>query len=234
MALAALRGPRSRIRSARRATTRTWAPSSRTARRWRRSSRTSARRFCTSCRGASASDESKVFELQDEGRLLPLPRGVLDGGDRAKVSGLADEAYAEATKIARDETLEGRWRLAKSFSRIALNYSVFHFEIQNTPQEACAAKQARRRLRRARHAQRGELQGLHTHTQLLRDNLTPADVRHQRRRRGRRGRQLIGRASERGGGCDRRGRGARRVSVLGRVEEMTTRARERAPPTSST
>ena len=55
-----------------------------------------------------------------------------------------DEAYAEATKIARDETPEkGLPPTHPIRLGLALNYSVFHFEIQNKPQEACAlAKQA--------------------------------------------------------------------------------------------
>ena len=92
----------------------------------------------------SASDESKVFYYKMKGDYYRYLAEFLTGDDRAKVSGLADEAYAEATKIARDETPEkGLPPTHPIRLGLALNYSVFHFEIQNKPQEACAlAKQA--------------------------------------------------------------------------------------------
>ena len=52
------------------------------------------------------------------------------------MSGLADEAYAEATKIARDGP-EKACPDAPIRLGLALSYP-FHFEIQNKPQEACA------------------------------------------------------------------------------------------------
>ena len=92
----------------------------------------------------SASDESKVFYYKMKGDYYRYLAEFLTGDDRAKVSGLADEAYAEATKIARDETPEkGLPPTHPIRLGLALNYSVFHFEIQNKPTEACAlAKQA--------------------------------------------------------------------------------------------
>ena len=90
------------------------------------------------------SDESKVFYYKMKGDYYRYLAEFLQGDDRARVSGSADEAYAEATKIACAESAEkGLPPTHPIRLGLALNYSVFHFEIQNKPQEACAlAKQA--------------------------------------------------------------------------------------------
>ena len=90
------------------------------------------------------SDESKVFYYKMKGDYYRYLAEFLQGEDRARVSGSADEAYAEATKIACAESAEkGLPPTHPIRLGLALNYSVFHFEIQNKPQEACAlAKQA--------------------------------------------------------------------------------------------
>jgi len=75
----------------------------------------------------SASDESKVFYYKMKGDYYRYLAEFLTGDDRAKVSGLADEAYAEATKIARDETPEkGLPPTHPIRLGLALNFSVFY------------------------------------------------------------------------------------------------------------
>ena len=91
-----------------------------------------------------ASDESKVFYYKMKGDYYRYLAEFLRNDERAKATGAADEAYAEATGVAcassADKGLPPTHPIRLG---LALNFSVFHFEIQNKPQEACAlAKQA--------------------------------------------------------------------------------------------
>jgi len=93
----------------------------------------------------SASDESKVFYFKMKGDYYRYLAEFLQQEDRSKVSGQANDAYAEATKIACNNSTPDSGLPPTHPIRLglALNYSVFHFEIQNKPTEACAlAKQA--------------------------------------------------------------------------------------------
>uniref|UniRef100_A0A7S0S6X0 14-3-3 domain-containing protein n=1 Tax=Mantoniella antarctica TaxID=81844 RepID=A0A7S0S6X0_9CHLO len=91
-----------------------------------------------------ASDESKVFYYKMKGDYYRYLAEFLQQDNRSKVAGQANEAYEEATKIACNDAPEkGLPPTHPIRLGLALNYSVFHFEIQNKPQEACAlAKQA--------------------------------------------------------------------------------------------
>ena len=123
-----------------------------------------------------ASDESKVFYYKMKGDYYRYLAEFLQGDDRARVSGSADEAYAEATKIARAPSRRGEGSAPTHPIRLglALNYSVFHFGDSEQAAGGVRAREAgvRRRHRRARHPQRGVLQGFTLIMQLLRDNLT--------------------------------------------------------------
>ena len=91
-----------------------------------------------------ASDESKVFYYKMKGDYYRYLAEFLQNDERAKVTGAAERAYAEATSVAcASEPEKGLLPTHPIRLGLALNYSVFHFEIQNKPQEACAlAKQA--------------------------------------------------------------------------------------------
>jgi 14-3-3 protein epsilon len=91
-----------------------------------------------------ASDESKVFYYKMKGDYYRYLAEFLQNDERAKVTGAAERAYAEATSVAcASEPEKGLPPTHPIRLGLALNYSVFHFEIQNKPQEACAlAKQA--------------------------------------------------------------------------------------------
>ena len=92
----------------------------------------------------SASDESKVFYYKMKGDYYRYLAEFLQQEDRSKVAGQANDAYAEATKIACNSAPDAGLPPTHPIRLgLALNYSVFHFEIQNKPQQACAlAKQA--------------------------------------------------------------------------------------------
>ena len=82
------------------------------------------------------SDESKVFYYKMKGDYYRYLAEFLQGDDRAGVR-LGGEAYAEATKMRAQSAEKVCPRRIPSVG-LALNFSVFHFEIQNKPQEACA------------------------------------------------------------------------------------------------
>ena len=92
----------------------------------------------------AASDESKVFYHKMKGDYYRYLAEFLASDERARVAGLAAEAYEQASEIARDDAPDkGLPPTHPIRLGLALNYSVFHFEIQNKPQQACAlAKQA--------------------------------------------------------------------------------------------
>ena len=108
----------------------------------------------------------------DEGGLLPLPRRVRRGRDvKTGHADNADGAYNAATEAAKSSRADVHpIRLG-----LALNYSVFYYEVQGNPEEAKQDRPpgVRRRDRRARHARRGQSYKDSTLImQLLRDNLT--------------------------------------------------------------
>ncbi|OAF66393.1 hypothetical protein A3Q56_05875 [Intoshia linei] len=83
--------------------------------------------------------ESIVFYKKMKGDYYRYHAEVTEGEERQKISDLAEAAYTEATELAQNEM--------KSTNPIrlglALNFSVFYYEIKNNPTEACRiAKQA--------------------------------------------------------------------------------------------
>jgi 14-3-3 protein beta/theta/zeta len=83
--------------------------------------------------------ESKVFYLKMKGDYYRYLAEVAAGEDRAAVVESSQSAYSEAYEIAKANMQPTHpIRLG-----LALNYSVFHYEIQNSPDRACQlAKQA--------------------------------------------------------------------------------------------
>jgi 14-3-3 protein epsilon len=90
--------------------------------------------------GSAGSGESKVFYLKMKGDYYRYMAEFKSGDERQKKAGEdAMLAYTEATKIAEEElTPTHPIRLG-----LALNFSVFHYEVMNTPDQACSlAKKA--------------------------------------------------------------------------------------------
>jgi len=77
-------------------------------------------------------DESKVFYLKMKGDYYRYLAEVADGEERKATVEQSRTAYHEASKIADDLEATHPVRLG-----LALNYSVFHYEIQGNPDEAC-------------------------------------------------------------------------------------------------
>ena len=92
----------------------------------------------------STAGESKVFYYKMKGDYYRYLAEFLRNEKRAEATSAAETAYAEATGVAcASEPDKGLPPTHPIRLGLALNFSVFHFEIQNKPQEACAlAKQA--------------------------------------------------------------------------------------------
>merc|ERR1711997_838676 len=119
---------------------------------------------------SSTQSESKVFYLKMKGDYFRYLAEVAQGEDRASIMKNSQEAYADAFKIAESEMPPTHpIRLG-----LALNFSVFHYEILNNPEEACTLAKSAFDLAIA------ELDTLSEESykdstlimQLLRDNLT--------------------------------------------------------------
>jgi 14-3-3 protein beta/theta/zeta len=87
----------------------------------------------------SSNAESKVFYLKMKGDYYRYLAEVATGGDRDKIVGNSQQAYQEAFDISKAEMAPTHpIRLG-----LALNFSVFYYEILNSPERACQlAKQA--------------------------------------------------------------------------------------------
>ncbi|KAG5454099.1 hypothetical protein CRM22_005742 [Opisthorchis felineus] len=117
----------------------------------------------------ASSDESKVFYKKMEGDYYRYLSEVAGPEDRDRVVGSSLEAYEKAMEIAKQLHPTHPIRLG-----LALNFSVFHYEIKNAPSEACRLAQT------AFDDALAELDSLHEDSykdstlimQLLRDNLT--------------------------------------------------------------
>jgi 14-3-3 protein beta/theta/zeta len=83
--------------------------------------------------------ESKVFYLKMKGDYYRYLAEVATGDERKAIVADSQEAYQSAFEISKDEMAPTHpIRLG-----LALNFSVFHYEIQNAPDQACLlAKQA--------------------------------------------------------------------------------------------
>jgi len=83
--------------------------------------------------------ESAVFFLKMKGDYFRYLAEVADKADKVKVVDQADNAYKEAFKVS-EENLKSTNPIRLG---LALNYSVFHYEIRSEPSEACSlAKKA--------------------------------------------------------------------------------------------
>jgi 14-3-3 protein epsilon len=81
----------------------------------------------------AATGESKVFYLKMKGDYLRYLAEFMTDNARKEVADRANEAYQEATKVATSDLSPTQpIRLG-----LALNYSVFYYEIMNLPKEAC-------------------------------------------------------------------------------------------------
>lgn len=117
----------------------------------------------------AATPESEVFYLKMKGDYFRYMAECLTGDKNKKAGEKAHEAYKKATEKADGLASTHPIRLG-----LALNYSVFHYEILNSPEQACKLAKT------AFDAAIADLEGLDdeqykdsaTIMQLLRDNLT--------------------------------------------------------------
>ncbi|KAJ2505422.1 14-3-3 protein, partial [Coemansia sp. RSA 2049] len=77
--------------------------------------------------------ESRIFYFKMEGDYYRYLAEFLQTSDRENASKSAEEAYNEATKIA-TEKLPSTHPIRLG---LALNFSVFYYEIANSPEKAC-------------------------------------------------------------------------------------------------
>ena len=87
----------------------------------------------------STSGECKVFYYKMKGDYFRYIAEYTDGEGKSKAASNAKDAYDDATKVAAtDLVVTHPIRLG-----LALNFSVFHYEVLNNPEEACKmARQA--------------------------------------------------------------------------------------------
>ena len=149
---------------------------------------------------ASSSAEATIFYLKMKADYYRYLAEFAEGSSKKDHAGKADEAYKSATKTATGLAPTHPIRLG-----LALNYSVFLYEVQSKQEDACELAKAvrsprppratpprrapihalvragvRLRDRRARHARRGELQGLDPHHAAPARQPHPLDLRRQR------------------------------------------------------
>ncbi|KAJ2512737.1 14-3-3-like protein GF14 mu [Coemansia sp. RSA 1939] len=82
---------------------------------------------------SSEEPESRIFYFKMEGDYYRYLAEFLQTSDRENASKSAEEAYNEATKIA-TEKLPSTHPIRLG---LALNFSVFYYEIANSPEKAC-------------------------------------------------------------------------------------------------
>ncbi|KAI8081599.1 14-3-3 protein epsilon-like protein [Halteromyces radiatus] len=88
---------------------------------------------------AAQEDEAKVFYFKMKGDYYRYVAEYATGEDREKAATSANDAYKEATRIA-ESALASTHPIRLG---LALNFSVFYYEILNSPSRACQlAKQA--------------------------------------------------------------------------------------------
>lgn len=117
----------------------------------------------------AANAESEVFYLKMKGDYYRYMAECMVGDKHEKATKAAHDAYKKAYEKAESLATTNPIRLG-----LALNYSVFHYEILNSPEEACKLAKA------AFDSAIADLEGLEdeqykdsaTIMQLLRDNLT--------------------------------------------------------------
>lgn len=77
-------------------------------------------------------NEAKVFYMKMKGDYYRYLAEVAEGNARQDIVTSSQEAYDSASEIAKDLDATHPVRLG-----LALNYSVFHYEIQGSPDKAC-------------------------------------------------------------------------------------------------
>jgi len=118
----------------------------------------------------SPSGESKVFYVKMKADYYRYIAEFTDGDTKSKASDDAKEAYAEATKVAeKDLVVTHPIRLG-----LALNYSVFMYEVLNQPDEAIkmASKAFEDAIAELDNVTEDSYKDTTLIMQLLRDNLT--------------------------------------------------------------
>lgn len=78
--------------------------------------------------------ESKVFYLKMKGDYYRYIAEVTTGSDKKEVVDNSSQAYQDAYNVAKEE-MEPTHPIRLG---LALNYSVFHYEIENKPDKACS------------------------------------------------------------------------------------------------
>lgn len=113
--------------------------------------------------------ESKVFYLKMKGDYYRYIAEYVTGEEHKKVSEGAHQSYNGATECANELKTTHPIRLG-----LALNYSVFHYEVMNDPSKACnLAKQAfDDAIADIEHIEEDQYKDATTIMQLIRDNLT--------------------------------------------------------------
>ncbi|KAF8571774.1 hypothetical protein P879_03899 [Paragonimus westermani] len=117
----------------------------------------------------AVSNESKVFYRKMEGDYYRYLAEVAGAEDRERVVASSQDAYEKAMLIAKELHSAHPIRLG-----LALNFSVFHYEIKNSPQEACilAEKAFDEAMTGLDDLQEDSYKDSTLIMQLLRDNLT--------------------------------------------------------------
>jgi 14-3-3 protein epsilon len=119
---------------------------------------------------ATTNSEGKVFYLKMKGDYYRYSCEYTSGDAHAKASQAALAAYKAASDVANAELkTTNPIRLG-----LALNFSVFHYEVMNDPQKACQlAKQAfDEAIADIEHLEEDQYKDSTTIMQLIRDNLT--------------------------------------------------------------
>ncbi|CAH8656339.1 unnamed protein product [Dicrocoelium dendriticum] len=116
------------------------------------------------------SDDGLVFYYKMKGDYLRYRTEVQDGPKRNESAAAAHQAYKDATEKA-EATLSVTHPIRLG---LALNYSVFYYEILNSPNEACELAQSAfdKAINRLDQIQGESYQDSTLIMQLLRDNLT--------------------------------------------------------------
>jgi len=122
----------------------------------------------------ATAEESKVFYHKMKGDYFRYKAEFTAEDKRKEASQHSLEAYQKALEIAEAQLpTTNPIRLG-----LALNFSVFYFEILNEPQKACDL--AKKSLRRGHHQTRrpdgGQLQGQHCHHATTQGQLDPLDL----------------------------------------------------------
>merc|ERR1711939_804484 len=117
--------------------------------------------------------EAKVFYHKMKGDYYRYIAEFTDGDKKSGAANCAKGAYDDAMSAASELAVTHPIRLG-----LALNFSVFHYEVLNNPDEACKMAYSFRGCdRRARQRLGGELRGFHAHHAIAARQLDPVDLR---------------------------------------------------------